>query len=350
MGRGVVGWCAAGLAAAVACSGGGGSKPVAKKSAPTTTPAPKPLTAPLTGLADPGGQSQGRPALVVKIENTPDARPQAGLNQADVIYEEGAEGGITRFAAVFQSTVPDVVGPIRSVRAMDPDIVWPLGGVFAYSGGAAPNIPLIQAAPVNAVDESAAGDAMFRDRSKRAPHNLYGHGDALFAKGGNPVPPPPLFSYLAPNETASGDPVLAFSVGFGRGFDVGYTYDAPSRSWQRTMDNQPFVAADGAQVAATNVVVQFTNYPAESEGETVGQGEVWVFSDGKVTKGQWSRPQREQPAQYVDAAGKPIKLLPGRTLLELLPVGLPLGVVGPPPPPGPAPSVPTSTPPTTKKK
>ena len=349
MRRRVVALCAVGLVAAVACSGGGASKPVAKKSAPTTT-APRPPTAPLTGLPDPGGQSQGRPALVVKIENTPDARPQAGLNQADVIYEEVAESGITRFAVVFQSTVPDVVGPIRSVRAMDPDIVWSLGGVFAYSGGAAPNIPLIQAAPVNAVDESAAGGAMFRDRSKRAPHNLYGHGDALFAKGGNPVPPPPLFGYLAENEPSTGDPVVAFSAGFGRGYDVGYAYDAPSRTWQRTMDNQPFVAADGQQVAPTNVVVQFTNYPAESEGETVGQGDVWVFSDGKVTKGKWSRPQHEQPAQYVDATGKPIKLLPGRTLVELLPVGLPVGVIGPPPSPSPASSVPASTPPTTKKK
>jgi hypothetical protein len=222
--------------------------------------------------------------------------------------------------------------------------------VFAYSGGAAPNIPLIQAAPVNAVDESAAGDAMFRDRSKPAPHNLFGHGDALFAKGGNPVPPQPLFSYYGENETTTGDPVVAFSVGFGRGYDVAYTYDAPSRTWQRSMDNGPFVAADGQQVAPTNVVVQFTNYPAESEGETVGQGDVWVFSDGKVTRGQWTRPQHEQPAQYVDATGKPIKLLPGHTVVELLPVGLPVNAVGPPPPPSPEPSVPATTPPTTKKK
>jgi hypothetical protein len=95
--------------------------------------------------------------------------------------------------------------------------------------------------------------------------------------------------------------------------------------------------------------VQFTSYPAESEGETVGQGDVWVFSDGKLTRGQWVRPQHEQTAQYVDAAGKPIKLLPGRTWVELLPVGLPVGVIGAPPPPSTEPAAPASLPPTTKK-
>jgi hypothetical protein len=266
-----------------------------------------------------------------------------------VVYEEVAEGGITRFAVIFQSTIPDVVGPIRSVRAMDPDVVWPVGGVFAYSGGAAPNIPLIQAAPVNAVDESAAGDAMFRDRTKRAPHNLFGHAAALLAKGGNPVPPPPLFSYLSEKETFSGDPVVALAVGFGRGYDVSYVYDAPSRTWKR-ITNEPFVAADGQQVAPTNVVVQFTDYPAESEGQTVGQGDVWVFSDGKVAKGRWVRPQQEQPAQYVDATGKPIKLVPGRTWVELLPAGLPVSVLGPPPPPTPGPTPQSSIPPGTATK
>lgn len=316
----------------VACSGGDGSHKVAKRPASTTTTTtPKPPMAPLTGLPDPGGQSLTRPALWVKIENTPEARPQAGLNQADVVYEEVAESGITRFAVLFQSTIPDVVGPIRSVRAMDPDIAWPLGGVFAYSGGAAPNIPLIQAAPVNAIDESAAGDAMFRDRTKSAPHNLFGHADALIARGGNPVPPPPLFNYALDNEATTGDPVAAFSVGFEKGYGVSYAYDGASRTWRRAMD-APFTAADGQQVAPTNVIVQFTDYPAESEGQTVGQGDVWVFSDGKVARGRWVRPQREQPAQYIDATGKPIKLLPGTTWVELLPTGQPVGVLGPPPP------------------
>src|SRR5690348_9771369 len=84
--------------------------------------------APLTGLPDPGGVANHRPAITVKINNT-DARPQAGIDQADVVYEEVVEGGITRLAAIFNSHAPDKVGPVRSVRRTDQSIVWPVGGV-----------------------------------------------------------------------------------------------------------------------------------------------------------------------------------------------------------------------------
>ena len=123
---------------------------------PATTTTKAPPIAPLTGLVDPSGASLTRPAMSVKVENTPDARPQAGLDQADVLYEEVVEGNITRFVAIFNSQIPDVIGPVRSVRAEDPDIVWPIGGIFAYSGGAQVNVNAINAAPVNAIDESAA--------------------------------------------------------------------------------------------------------------------------------------------------------------------------------------------------
>jgi hypothetical protein len=314
-----------------ACGGGGGSKPSTKKSRPST-----PAVAPLTGLADPGGQARGRPALEVKIENAddPDVRPQVGLEGADVVYEEQVEGDITRFLAIYNSTLPDTAGPIRSVRATDPNVVWPLGGVFAYSGGAAPNVELLHTAPVNAIDESGAGDAMFRDRNKHAPHNLFGHPSGLIAKGGQPVPPPALFQYLGKNEQSSGDPATAVHVGFSPGYDPTYTYDPTSRTWKRSYGLTPFKVASGEQIAPTNVVVQFTNYEGgagnpTAEGQTVGQGDVWVFTDGKVTKGRWVRPAKGQPAGYVDATGKPITLLPGRTWVELLPIGSAVDVTAP---------------------
>ncbi|HKA03850.1 MAG TPA: DUF3048 domain-containing protein, partial [Acidimicrobiales bacterium] len=109
---------------------------------PPTTAAAVPV-APEVGLPDPTGESLTRPALWVKIENTPEARPQSGLDQADVVYEQVTEAGITRFITLFNSEVPDVVGPIRSTRAMDSDVVSPLGGVFAYSGGIPQSVNLI---------------------------------------------------------------------------------------------------------------------------------------------------------------------------------------------------------------
>ncbi len=231
-----------------ACGGGSDSAEKPKRTTTTsssttpTTTAPAVPVAPLTGLPDPGGQSLTRPLLSVKIENSPEARPQTGLDVADVVYEQVAEGGITRFLAMFNSAIPDVLGPVRSVRAMDPDVVWPLGGIFVFSGGAAPNVALIHQAPVNTIDENNAGDAFFRDRARRAPHNLFGRGPDLVVRGGQPVPVPALFQYHTPGQTVTGDPVSAFTVLFTKGFEPSYLWDAASKTWKRSYGFAPFTA------------------------------------------------------------------------------------------------------------
>lgn len=340
------------LIAALAACGGGGSS--AKKRVTPTTAA-KPTVAPLTGLPDPNGESLRRPALSVKIENTPEARPQTNLDAADVVFEEVTEGEITRFVAAFNSTIPDVVGPIRSVRAMDPDIVSPLGGIFAYSGGIPETVDLIRSTPgVNSFDETQAGSAMFRDKSKKAPHNLYGHGQDLLAKGGQPVPVRPLFSYLDAGAAFNGDPVAQVDVGFKQGYAVTYTFDAASHTWKRSYGLAPHTAASGQQIAPTNVIVQFVGccVPSPEGGayQTVGQGQAWVFSDGKIARGQWTRSDRSQPTQYVDASGAPIKLQPGRTWVEFVPASPDYPVnVTPAPAAAPSPPAPTTAPSTTRR-
>jgi Protein of unknown function (DUF3048) N-terminal domain/Protein of unknown function (DUF3048) C-terminal domain len=312
--------------------------------APTTTTAPP--VAPLTGLPDPTGESFKRPALSVKVENyNPDSRPQVGIDQADVVYEEEVEGGITRFVAIFNSTAPDTIGPVRSVRYQDPDIVWPIGGIFAYSGGAAGPVDAINAAPVHAIDNTAAvangANAMERDAPgqprRPAPHNLYGHGPALFDLGGDPKPPPPLFQYTKPGSpnagTNVGDPVASMRIGFTGDYDASYQWDAASSTWKRFQHGEPHLVVSGDQIAPTNVVVQFTQYDGESNGQTVGEGDAWIFTDGRVYKGRWVRPDRAQPARYIDLAGAPITLRPGRTWVELLPMTYPVDIEAPPPPP-----------------
>src|SRR5262249_48310807 len=125
------------LALLLAACGGGGSSSASSKSTkktPVTTKAGRPTVAPLTGLPDPSGVAQTRPVLSVKVENTPQVRPQSGLDAADIVWDEVVEGGITRLLAMFQSQSTPVVGPIRSVRRTDPLIVWPVGGIFAFSG------------------------------------------------------------------------------------------------------------------------------------------------------------------------------------------------------------------------
>jgi hypothetical protein len=323
--------------AAVALTGGHHANKAASttttstRASTTTTTAPKPrgVIAPLTGLRDPTSGSAHRPALTVKVENDRNARPQMGLDQADDIYEEVVEGEITRLLAVFQSHVPPVVGPIRSVRKTDQSVVTPLGGVFVYSGGAAYAIASIRTAPVTLVDETRAGSAMYRDSSRRKPYNLFGHPAALFAFGGTPVPPHPLFTYRVAGQPVPGVPVTHVNVGFGAGFAVSYEWDAAHQAWDRSIFGHTDLLASGVQEAPRNVVVMFVHYTGGvgiigAEADLVGSGDAIVFTAGHEITGRWVRPDRARPAQFVDTAGAAVRLTPGQTWVELAPTGTPV--------------------------
>jgi hypothetical protein len=324
-------------------------KPEATSTTTTTIPIP---TAPFTGLPDPTGVSLTRSSVAVKIENTPEARPQSGLDVADVVYEEVVDGGITRFWAVFNSNAPESIGPVRSVRAMDPQIVTPLGGVVAYSGGTEPNVAAIRATGLVWVDENNAGDAFFREPTRSAPHNLFARSALLWERGGVPVPPVPLFQYLdtEQGQTFAGEPVTSFHANYELGYDVSYVWDANVGGWlrfQRT--DEPFMAAALApmQVNATNVIVQYVPYEGFGEGNLIGTGEAWVFSNGQLVRGTWVKGFIGAPTEFKDAAGAPILLTPGRTWVELVPLGKTVDLVQPPVPP---PTVAPATTTTTKRK
>jgi len=284
-------------------------------------------TAPLTGLPDPDGVANHRPAITVKVNNT-DARPQAGIDRADVVYEEVVEGGYTRLAAIFNSHAPDKVGPVRSVRRTDQSIVWPIGGLFVYSGGAQYAIDSINTAPVKQLDETRAGALMFRDPldPSAAPYNLWAHVDQMFTaeKDAPPVPPPALFVYRDPHADVAGASVGSFHVGFAAGFDVTWAWDAQKHVWARTT-NPPAasdVDAGGVHLSATNVVVLFVHYQGGvgafgSEAQLTGSGNALVFVGGREVKGRWARPDKDQPAKLTDSDGHEIKLTPGNTWVEL---------------------------------
>ena len=312
---------ALGVSVIAAC----GSSSAAKKPKPkptTTTTAKAPPTAPLTGLPDPQGVAQARPLVSIKIDNDSSlARPQTGIEQADVVWDEVVEGQGTRFLAMFNSQAPEVVGPVRSVRLTDPLIVWPVGGIFAYSGGAPYAVQGIQKAPVKLVNESDAGAAMFRDPSRRAPHNLYARPPALFSLGGNPTPPPPLFGYSTTPIT-SGAAATSVHVGFAGEFAVTYTWDAPSGTWLRATASGPFMTKSGRQIAPRNVIVIPVTYAGGvgvigAQAQLVGSGPVQIFTNGRVIQGTWSRADNTTPMKFTTVGNVPIRLTPGSTWVEL---------------------------------
>jgi hypothetical protein len=286
---------------------------------PTTTSESPPI-APLTGLPDPSGATLVRPALSAKIGNNPEARPQTGLEDADVVYEEEVEGGITRFLAVFHSRSPEAFGPIRSARAFDPEILWPIKGLFAYAGAASRNVPLVRAAPVQSFNETEAGDAVFLDRSfsnGQRPNILFGRPETFWAKASDRTPPRPLFRYLAEGAVFDGEAVLAVTVPVGDGgYRPTFTWDAEREVWLRSMNGQPHLARSGEQLSTDNVVIQFVP-GSGSQTSLIGEGEVVALADGRLVRGRWSRPDRDSPTRWLDAAGNDLLLPPGRTWVVL---------------------------------
>jgi hypothetical protein len=273
-----------------------------------------------------------RPALTVKIENTPQALPQWGIDQADVVYEEIVNGGITRLAAIFNSHAPAKVGPVRSVRPTDTQVVWPIGGIFAYSGGAPYAIASISTAPVKLIDEDAAGAAMYRDPNLFAPHNLFAIAPKLFAFGGTPVPPPALFSYRTSTQKAPGLAVASFVVPFPSIYPVTWTWDTTTSSWDRTLFGVADVTGTGVRESPKNVVVMWVNYvngigTENSYADLQGSGTAAFFVGGKETMGTWSRgPSKADIVQYKTANGQTALMTPGQTWVELLNVGATLSI------------------------
>lgn len=319
---------------AAACSGSGSDEAVEStttieatttttEAAETTTtvePAADGPVAPLTGLPA-SGELDG-PALVVKIDNFPEARPQTGLDQADIVFEMLTEG-VTRFAAVFHSNQPSPVGPVRSSRTSDFDLVSGFNTpLYASSGGndyvasRLRSLPIIE---VTAISRSV----YFRDSSRRSPHNLYVNTPDLFALAPDDAEPPmPWFEYREPDDELpdGAEPVDGpVTIDYRGTPTVTHTWDAERQGWLRTQDGRPHTTVLGDQLAPHNVVIMIADYdisPADAtsaELQSVGSGMVLVLTDGHLIEGTWSRDSAEAQPVLLSDDGDSILLTPGQT-------------------------------------
>ena len=302
-----------------------------------------PPRCPLTGTLAPNEKVAQRAAVAVKVENLPQARPQWGLDKADIVFEEPVEGGITRFIAVFQCQSAARIEPVRSGRLVDPQILEPMGRIlFGYSGAIQPAINEIDSKRSLLFDVGAdrAGSAYWRDPDRYAPHNLVSSTAALYAAASElgdrkERGPTPIFSYgpPAPGGTPAGviniyDPLDVTTWTWHR--DTGVYY----RSYS---DTGPAMQGDGAQITASNVIVMLvqerpTPYVEDDTGALEqeltlkGKGPAWVFRDGQQFFGYWERPLLDHPTVFVETNGTKISLTPGGTWVELVPDGLRVSV------------------------
>jgi hypothetical protein len=262
-----------------------------------------------------------KPVLAVKIDNVGQARPQTGLARADLIYVEQVEAGLARLMAVFSSRLPSTVGPVRSARESDLEVLRQFGKpAFAYSGANSRLLPVIGRAPLHDVSPAHAGSPYFRGDTHAAPHNLYASPKRLLAdapKASNARD----IGFRFGDAPAGGRKVRSETVRF-PAFRVDFRWSGSERRWLVSMDGDPVRMTDGAPPKPSTVVVQYVDRRPSKLGDkwgnitpnfaSVGKGKALVLRDGRAYDARWSRPRATGGTTFTTPAGKPMTFAPGQ--------------------------------------
>lgn len=268
------------------------------------------------------------PSLAVKIDNHFEARPQIGLNRSDIVFEELVEGGLTRYLVVWHSDVPAAIGPVRSIRPMDPDIASPFGGLISYSGGQEYFVDLMKATPlVNLVFDEDDSGLFERADDRPGPHDVILDAAEAVARFESLPPPAPQFTYGTADPLAAPGfaavPTTRIDLAFSEGSVRTWEWDPTSFAWLRAQDGTPDHEASGEQVRATNVVTMRVAvewpYGEVPLTKMVGAGEVWVSVAGKTAHGNWMKDAAGSPIVLTADDGGALRLAPGNTWVELVP-------------------------------
>ena len=286
---------------------------------------------PLTGMPAPSAEAVTMRVVSVKIENSPAARPQTGLDKADVVYEVIAEGGITRFHCLFQSQVPAVVGPVRSCRPPDLYLVQQYHSLLAHAGGPSSVRKILASnkTKYNDMDQFFNPGSYWRVKTRAAPHNMYLDITKLrgFAtsKRGYPATETIAGFEFAPASQSASPTVTTINVPTASTSKAQWRFDAVARTYARFMNGTAHKdVVSGKQLTAHNVVVlwaKITPYPGDKHGvvdiKLTGTGKVSVFTGGQRVDGTWTAGTNAPPV-FTAADGSTIKLDPGNTWIQIL--------------------------------
>jgi hypothetical protein len=288
---------------------------------------PPPPVAPLTGLRI-EGDTPLPPVMAVKIDNAPAAVPQQGLDLAEVVFEEEVEGGITRFIALYQSSRPGAIGPVRSGREVDAELLPPFSPVLGISGAAGPVMRQFDKAKIRWLEETSGGpsDPFYRVPDRTSPHDLFVHTHALLAAGkGTEAIQEPVFAFDARPPTG-GRAIQAVDLEFSPSSEVRWEWSGDA--WQRLQNASPHQTVAGNGLTADNVVVmRVRSRPGDRtdsignptlELDVIGDGQATVLRDGRAYPAGWRKATADDHIQWTTPQGDPLPLRPGRTWIEVL--------------------------------
>jgi hypothetical protein len=304
--------------------------PVVHQEEPAPPPPPKPIVSRLTGLQVTPEQ-EALPVTGVMIENSPDARPQSALYDAGVVYEAIAEGGITRFMALFQESKPAYIGPVRSVRPYYLDFLVPFDAPIVHAGGSGQALAEIRTQGVKDIDHGANAGAFQRVSSRYAPHNLYTSREQLLAVHGARGYNTSNFTGYARKEEKKAEAPNARSIDFtlsGFLYNPHFDYFPDTNSYLRSQAGKPHTdERAGKQINPKVVVALVMNHSYAgiySVYHVLGSGKAYYFQDGTVVEGSWEKANRQSQFVFKDATGGIQGLNPGQTWVTI--VGSPTGV------------------------
>jgi Protein of unknown function (DUF3048) N-terminal domain/Protein of unknown function (DUF3048) C-terminal domain len=291
--------------------------------AATAPPPPARLLSPFTGEPVP---ALG-PVLAVKIDNIKEARPSTGLRSADIVYVLPVEGGLSRLMAVFSSRFPPVIGPVRSAREDDLELLRQFGRpAFAYSGATPHLLPFVHRAPIVDLYAGLAGVASgyFRNPKRVAPHNLYARPATLLA-GAPGASKARDIGFRFGAQPAGGRPAASYPVSY-PGASFTFRWSAPAGRWLVWMDGAPALATEGGQLGGATVIIQYTQITTSRFLEagsrppyavSTGSGRAVVLRNGQEFTVRWSRPSADGGNTYTLPDGKRMLFAPGQVWVVL---------------------------------
>lgn len=296
----------------------------------TKKPPAKKYYSPLTGLEVPDEATTKRQVTGIMIENSPDARPQSGLKSAGVVFEAIAEGGITRFLTLFQEARPGLIGPVRSVRPYYVEWAAAFDESLAHIGGSARALQMIRSGNYgHDIDQFFNANAYWRATDRAAPHNVYTNFDKLDAlnqsKGyvSSTFEGFPRVTREVPSKTVTAKNITVNISG--ALYNSTYAYDVTSNSYFRSEGGAPHTDREAGQLTPKVVIVIKIPMTLGFEDgnreqiNTIGSGQAYVFQNGTITEGTWSKADAKAQIHFKDATGKDIPLNPGQTWITALP-------------------------------
>lgn len=293
-------------------------------------PAPVKFYSPLTGTEVANQATTKQAVTAIMIENSPDARPQSGVKAAGVIYEAIAEGGITRFLALYQQDKPQLIGPVRSVRLYYVDWLAPYNASVAHIGGSKFALDEVRNGKYRDIDQFFNAGSYWRAKDRYAPHNVYTSFEKLDALNNAKGYKESNFTGFlrkdaqpskAPNATSITVPIS------GPLYNSSYKYDPATNTYVRSQGGAPHIDREAGQIAPTTIVamkVQMSKIFEDGYREqitTTGSGKAVIFQDGIATEVTWSKLDRGSQLTFTGADGKPFALNRGQTWITAVPTG-----------------------------